>query len=310
MDEHTISQLCVHCLSETPRSIERCAVGQGNYVFIAACSRRKYVVRCSSERGAYDRTAHWLEQLARIGIPVPEVVAKGRVGEFEYLILTYLEGRDIGLVYGQLSDADKREIAREIVGIQNRVAALRSEDVEPRWSWRAVVDDMLRRARERIAANGYFDVEKVDRLWSSSEKLDGYFSNIAPTAYLDDVSTKNLLIHNGRISGIVDIDWMGAGDRLTYVAMTNMALLNMDCDTDYVTYILEEMRISDIERRAFLFYTLMYCVDFMGERGMRFMDKVVEVNGPVIDRLNRLYDLLWEEWTDCCAQLPSPDETR
>ena len=104
------------------------------------------------------------------------------------------------------------------------------------------------------------------------------------------ISSKNLLIHNGRISGIIDIDWMGAGDKLTYVALTNMALLNMEYDTDYVTYILDEMQVGDAEKRAFLFYTWMYCVDFMGERGMQFMDKTVEINKAVIDRLNRIYD--------------------
>ena len=301
MNENIISQLCIQCLFETPHSIERCAVGQGNYVYIVECSVGKYVVRCSSERNAYDSTVFWLEQLALIKIPVPKIIAKGRFGEFEYLVLSYFEGKDIGLVYLQLSDDEKKEIAKEIVHIQNRVATLRLKNVEPQWSWRSLVDDVLERAKERIAVNGYFKIEKVDRLWESAEALDEYFSSIEPIAYLDDVSTKNLLIHNGRISGIIDIDWIGIGDRLTYVAMTNMALLNMEYDTDYVKYILDEMQLSDIQKKAFLFYTLMFCVDFMGERGMQFMDKFVEVNKQIIDRLNSIYDSLWDEWKRCCT---------
>lgn len=302
MNEQMVSQLCIECFSESPQSIERCAVGQGNYVFIVECSETKYVVRCSSECGAYNDTVYWLEQLASLEIPVPKIIARGKFGEFEYLFLTYFEGKDIGLVYPQLSDVEKKEIAREIVRIQDQVAALRIEDVDPQWSWRSSIDEMLERSRERIATNGYFEVEKVDRLWKAAEELDEYFSSIEPIAYLDDVSTKNLLIHNGRISGIIDIDWMGMGDKLTYVALTNMALLNMECDTDYVKYILDEMHLSDIQKRAFLFYTLMFCVDFMGERGMQFMDKFVEVNRQIIDRLNRLYDALWEEWKNGSAE--------
>ena len=296
MNEEMVSQLCLQCLSESPLSIERCAVGHGNYVFIAECSEEKYVIRCSLEHSAYDHTVYWLGQLASIEIPVPKIIARGKFGDFEYLVLSYFEGKDIGLVYSQLSDADKKEIAKEIVHIQNQVATLRLENLEPQWSWRSSINDTLERAKERIAVNGYFEVEKVDRLWESAEELDGYFSSIEPIAYLDDISTKNLLIHNGRISGIVDIDWIGIGDKLTYVALTNMALLNMECDTDYVKYILDEMRLSDDQKKAFLFYTLMFCVDFMGERGMRFMDKFVDVNEQIIDRLNRLYDSLWDEW--------------
>ena len=296
MNEKIISQLCIQCLSEPPQSIERCTVGHGNYVYIVECSHMKYVIRCSQEPEAYKDTIYWLEQLSTIDVPVPKVIAKGKASEYEYLILSYIEGRDIGLIYSQLQDEDKKVIAKEIVQIQNQVATLKLEDVEPDWSWCTIVKDMLERAQKRIAENGYFQVEKVDRLWETAEQLDEYFAMVQPVAYLDDISSKNLLIHQGRISGIIDIDWIGIGDKLTYVALTNMALLNSGFDTDYVKYILEEMQLDDIQKKAFLFYTLMYCVDFMGERGMRFMDKVVEVNEQIIDRLNGIYDLLWDEW--------------
>lgn len=300
MDENTIYQLCVQCLYKTPQSIERCAIGQGNYVFIVDCPKGKYVVRCSTECSAYNESVYWLEQLTAIEIPVPKIIAKGTFGGYEYLILSYFEGKDIGLVYSQLSDADKKEIAKEIVHIQNKVAGLKLKNIDAQWTWHSEINYMLERAKERIVANGFFEAEKVDRLWKLAEQLDEYFTNIKPIAYLDDVSTKNLIIHNGHISGIVDIDWIGIGDSLTYVALTNMALLNMECDTDYVKYILAEMRISDVQKKAFLFYTLMFCVDFMGERGMKFMDKLVEVNEQIIDRLNKIYASLLDEWENCC----------
>lgn len=49
------------------------------------------------------------------------------------------------------------------------------------------------------------------------------------------------------------------------VVLVYKALLDLGYDTDYVQCILEEMQISDMERRAFLYYTLVFCVDFMGE---------------------------------------------
>lgn len=296
MNEQIISQICLECFSETPGVIERCAVGQGNYVYIAECNGAKYVVRCSSEKGAYDNSIYWLEKLSSIEIPVPKVIAKGKYGKYEYLILAYIEGKDIGLVYQQLNDEDKAAIAKEIVHIQKQVATLELKDVEPDWSWLTFINDMLDRAGERIAANGYFEAEKAERLRKEMVRLKEYFEAVKPIAYLDDISSKNLLIHNGRISGIIDIDWIGIGDKLTFAALTNMALLNLEYDTDYVKYILEEMQVNGVEKKAFLFYTLMYCVDFMGERGMQFMDRTVEVNEQIIDRLNGIYDRLWEEW--------------
>ena len=296
MNEKMISKLCLEYFAEKPQTIERCAVGQGNYVYIVVCNGTEYVVRCSSESGAYDTSIFWLEKLALIHVPVPKVIAKGKYNEYEYLILSYIEGKDIGIVYDQLTDEDKRVIAKELVHIQNRVSTLELEAVEPDWSWFTFINYMLERATERIVKNGYFDVEKVERLRRQLGQLEEYFTGVRPVAYLDDISSKNLLVHNGQISGIIDIDWMGIGDKLTYVALTNMALLNMEYDTDYVKYILEEMQVNDVEKKAFLFYTLMYCVDFMGERGMQFLDKQVEVDAQVVERLNNIYDLLWSEW--------------
>lgn len=297
MNEEEIVKLCINCFAKRPKRIVRCAVGQANYVYIVEFTEEKIVVRCSEETGVYKDTIYWLERLAALDIPVPRVLGRGTFGGYEYLILTYIEGKDIGLVYNELTVAEKREIARTVVGIQNKVSALQLQDIPADWTWKAFfVDDILVRAKERIITNGYFAPEKVERLIKAAERLGDYFAGIKPIAYLDDISTKNLLIHEGRVAGVIDIDWMGVGDKLSYVAMTNMALLNMGCDTDYVTYLLEEMQLSEAERKAFAFYTLLFCVDFMGERGMQFMDKRVPVSAEIVEQMNGIYEKLWREY--------------
>ena len=300
MNEEVVAKLCKECFDEEPKGIERCAVGHGNYVYIVELADGKVVVRCSEEIGAYKDTIYWLEKLETIDIPVPRVLGKGMFESYEYLILTYFEGRDIGLVYTELTAGEKREIAKTVVEIQKKLSELQLEDIPEDWSWKDVfVDDMLTRAKERIIANGcYFDPEKVERLIEAAKEpeLADYFASIKPIAYLDDISTKNLLIHEGRVTGVIDIDWMGEGDKLTFAAMTKMALMNMGCDTDYVTYLLNEMHLNEVEKKAFAFYTLLYCVDFMGERGMRFMDKQVPVSEEIVETMNGIYEKLWEEY--------------
>ena len=301
MNEEKIAELCLKCLAEQPKNITRCNVGHGNYVYIVELADRKVVVRCSEETGAYKDTIYWLEKLETIDIPVPRVLGKGVYEGYEYLILTYFEGQDIGLVYTKLTDEEKREIAKTVVEIQNRVAVLPLEHISADWSWRvSYVEDSLNRSKERIIANGcYFEPEKVDRLMEVSKEpeLAEYFETIKPVAYLDDISTKNLIIHEGRVTGVIDIDWMGEGDRLTFVALTKMALMNMGCDTDYVTYLLDEMCLTEMEKKAFAFYTLLCCVDFMGERGMWFGDKQVPVSDEIVETMNGIYEKLWEEYS-------------
>ena len=296
MDEKKALEIFEKHICTKIRKIERCGVGHGNYVYIVSGETDKYVIRCSDEDDAYKNTIHWLKRLKEINIPVPEIIADSKYKNYNYIILSYLSGQDLGIVYPTLSNDEKRIIAREVVKIQNTVSTIELEDVEDNWYWYSFIQYMLERAKERIENNGYFDIDKIEQLYKMSEVLQDYFNQIKPVAYLDDISTKNLLIENGKVSGIIDVDWIGIGDKLTYVALSNVALLNMDYDTNYVDYLLEEMDIKQAERKAFIYYSLLFCVDFMGERGMQFGDKRIDVNETIIKRLNQIYDNLIIKW--------------
>jgi len=281
-----------------PDHIERCSIGVGNYVFIVSCDTERYIVRCSKEENAYQDTVYWLEKLNSIDVPVSRIICSGQYKEIEYVILTYIPGKDIGLVYNDLSTGEKRAIARDVAAIQRKVARLEISPPEPDWQWSNFIMEMLDRAQTLIVQNGYFRAELVEQLRTQSLCLREHFASVKPVPYLDDISTKNLLIENGQISGIIDIDWMGFGDSLTYIALTCVALLNMDCDTDYITFLIEEVQPSKTQIKAFLFYCLMFCVDFMGERGTTYMDKTIEVNSQIIQRLNDIYQRLWNKWLE------------
>lgn len=297
MNEKTALEIFKKQISTEECNIERCEVGHGNYVYIISDETDKYVIRCNDENNAYENTIYWLRQLEKVNIPVPKVLANGKYQNYNYVILSYLDGKDLGIVYPTLSNDEKRKIAREVVRIQNVVSTIEVGDIEENWTWNnSFIQYMLDRAKERIEKNGYFDINKVERLRKMSKLLQDYFYQIEPIAYLDDISTKNLLIKEGAVSGIIDVDWIGIGDKLTYVALSNVALLNMDFDTDYIDYLLQEMKINQIEKKAFIFYSLLFCVDFMGERGMRFGDKRIDVNEIIINRLNKIYDNLIIEW--------------
>ena len=269
MNEEIIKQICLETMHKEPTSVENCAVGLSNYVFIVEIDHRKYSIRCSTEKNAYQTTVRLLEKLLGIGIPVPQVLFCGKAGQYDYAILTYIEGQELWAVYDSLTREDKKCLAKEIVQLQRNVALGLLETTEG-WSWMSFIHEILDRARALIKENGYFDEEKVTRIENQIPVLTGYFESVEPISYLDDVTTKNLLVKDGHISGIIDIDWIGIGDVLTFAALTHVALLNMECDTDYVRYILDEMNVDSRQYKAFRCYALMYCVDFMGERGTKY----------------------------------------
>lgn len=290
------SHLFIAVMDEEIIKIERCGTGLGNYVFIVdTILSNKYVLRCSEKKDAYDDTITWLTALHGCDVPVPKIISTGNFENYQYLVLSYIEGKELGDIYDQLTDDEKEQIAKEVINIQKHVANINCPPPYE-WSWKAFVEGMMSRSYELISANGYFEPAKIDTLRNIYEQLQEYISTVKPTLYLDDISTKNLLIKNGHVSGVIDIDWMGFGDELTFIAMTKVALMNMNSDTIYIDYLLAEIRPNKEQYKAFLFYCLLFCVDFMGERGTKFLDKVIPVNQEIIDRLNRIYDDLLFQW--------------
>ncbi len=47
----------------------------------------------------------------------------------------------------------------------------------------------------------------------------------------------------------------------------------MNLDIKYIDYLLDEIHPNTIEYKAYVFYCLMYCVDFMGKEVCSFLIK-------------------------------------
>ena len=118
MDITEACQLFDTVMNEKSSSIERCSTGIGNYVFIVSTHTAKYVLRCATEINAYNNTVHWLSRLQTCDIPIPKVLDVGRFENYEYLILSYTVGKDIGDIYIELTDGEKQQIFQCLVGCE------------------------------------------------------------------------------------------------------------------------------------------------------------------------------------------------
>ena len=138
--------------------------------------------------------------------------------------------------------------------------------------------------------NKIFDTAVCDNVSSAMDIFQNYLVNVEPLAFLDDITTKNVLIHCGKLAGIVDVDEICYGDSLLTIGLTNMSLLAMKTDTKYIDFWLDELNITPIQRKVVMLYTLVYCIDFMGEQGMKFDNgKVIPANQETIALLKSIY---------------------
>jgi len=302
--QEIVNRICLAEFSSQPVSIERNLTGIGSYVYTLTFPSGKFILKISPDRGVIEGSSYWLSRLKDLPIPIPRIVAINADASPAYCVLTFLEGKDLGAVYRALTDSQKKDIARRIFEYQTAVHGipqangfgyLRSytDSANMKPSWSDVVRSHIQRSEKRIIENGLFSPDYVNRVTGFLPRFLDYFSGIEPRAFFDDTTTKNLLIDDGRVTGIIDLDWICFGDRLYVIALTAMSLLAMDADLAYVEYWKGLERLSADRERALRFYTLVFCLDFMSEKGMRFnRDAIEPVQSEEIDRLKGIFERL------------------
>ena len=278
-------------LDEDVSSVTRFPTGLHHFVYdVALDSGRSVVVRIAEpgNRPHLQGALHWEAQLRPLGIPLPDLLHADLEMvrfAFPFLVLERLPGTDLGDVYDALSVEQRGDLAREMVDLQRRAArlpeapgygyALDSTGWGLAKRWRSVLRGSLRMTRSWIDSVGVVDpvwAERVGERLDAAKDLD----DVAPRAFLHDITTKNVIVHDGVLSGIVDVDSMAFGDPLWTVALTRMALLSRRRSTDYVDAWCAAMEPGSAPTDRLDLYTALHCVAFLGEVGQAFNRETAE----------------------------------
>ena len=137
------------------------------------------------------------------------------------------------------------------------------------------------------------DAGRAEPLRNAANGLAAHFESIRPRAFLDDITTKNVLIHEGNLAGIVDVDEICFGDRIAPIGLTKASLLSRGFVIDYIDYWSEALHLNEVERKALDFYAAASAFCFLAEQGQRFnRDGPVSVNTDEVRKLESLFDEL------------------
>ena len=247
---------------------------------------------------------YWQSLLQPLGLPLPAQLHADLSAPIPHVILERLPGDDLGNVYATLANDSKRALAAGIVDAQILTSRLpeatgfghalsyKDPALSRCQSWLQVVAASLERSRQRIKSAGVVDADLVDRLSPWLRRFEAYFSRVKPTPFLADTTTKNVIVHQGRLTGIVDVDEICFGDPLLTVGLTQMALLAAGSDTDYVAHWLALLNPSAAQRAMVDFYAAVFCADFLGEQGQSFNRTSTAVNPAKIAALELTLDEL------------------
>jgi len=308
--ESEVSCIVAEYLNCEAQSVRRFSMGLFHYVFdVQTKGGKRIIVRISTpvNRDYLRGGLYWNEKLRPLGVPLPKVLAHDLRGERPFVILERLAGVDLNDCYTKLSAEQKQSLACQIVEIQRHVSTLpeakgygfafsyEDKTLSQTSNWLQVLIKHLDRSRGWINQTKLCDENHVDRVQAALEGHHNYFDNVPPSPFLGDITTKNVIMEEGRLSGIVDVDDLAFGDSLLTLGLTEMSLLSSGWSTDYIGYWKESLAIGSDQEEALRLYTAMFCVCFMGELGMTFnRDESPSVSPDKVGDLEGILESLLE----------------
>jgi hypothetical protein len=291
------------------RDISRFPLGLCHYVYgVQLADGRALVLRVASRDNLplLRAAVAWDAVLKPIGVPTAQILeAHLEVtgpDDLPYLVLERLPGADLGDVYAGLTAAQRRQLAESVVEVQSRVSSMplgrgfgyvpSPTGPFPAASWSAVVEQNLARSRKRMEQNGS-SAPLHDRVGRLLRESAGYLDAVQPQGFLDDLTTKNVIVHEGRLSGVVDVDAVCFGDALYTPALAKVALIADGQEPDYVEAWLERLELRPEQTKAFDVYTAVFVLDLLSERGLHFnRPEPVVVSDDRESRLRQLFESL------------------
>jgi aminoglycoside phosphotransferase len=283
----------------TVRSCRRFATGLRHWVYdVEIADGTQLVVRLThaDNRAEVAGGVFWHEQLSMVGVPVPELIAADVEAAQPYMVLQRLAGTDLGNAFCDLSDRDLEQVATAVADCQARTAQLRRaggfgyalDYTTPlHTSWVEVLRQSIADSARRIESARVVDPRWSKAVAAKMDEFDDSFDDVSPKAFLHDATTKNVIVHHGAVTGIVDTDEMAFGDPLWAVALTHTSLLAARRSTDYVDQLVDAMGITNTERMSL--YTAIFALDFLSEVGHQFnRDRTPAISSEEINNLTAI----------------------
>ena len=291
----------------TVASVTRFPTGLCHHVFdVDLGTQGRVVVRIADpeQRRLLLGALAWSARLRPLGVPLPEVLDHDvrASAPLPYVVLERLPGTDLGLVHDDLTVGERRALALAVVEVQAAVHSLGpgggyggSADPQarpPQRSWADVVEANLRRSGERLRGAPVPLRDLHDRVSRLAADRRPHLEAVPPLPFLDDLTTKNVLVDGGRLSGVVDVDVVCFGDPLATPALTRASLAAAGSSSDYVEAWLDALAPDEQGRAAFDLLTAVFCLDIASEHGLVFnRDEPSVVDDDRVERLLTLGSL-------------------
>jgi aminoglycoside phosphotransferase (APT) family kinase protein len=272
----SVAQLINHHFAVDPMSFTRMSFGHSSSaVYDVVLPERHVMLKVNGDATALEGTEKNLNILAELGLPVSNILHSDMsCSRFPvaYVILEKISGTDLRYELAMMTKLQMTILAEQLVALQHRVMTLPEGQgfgwvaigqTAPFAAWADVVQRDLGRGGEALKRVGEDDL--YQRMAALARALTSYFASVRPVCFLDDITTKNVIVQHGQLQGLVDFDVVCYGDPLFWLSLTQTAVV-ADIGLPGQFYVNELIRCWNVpanEQQVIQFYSLLHALDFV-----------------------------------------------
>lgn len=308
-NSHTeiVKQISLKHFNKEPVQIERMKTGIDNEVYSVRVGTNDYIFRLN-KRESIKGSGFYIPIFKSKGIKVPDIIAEDYSKEtipYNYQILDKLKGADIDQIINSLSDEELKDIANEIVTIVKKLITLPTNNKfgyagvgreKFKLTWMEVVEEMLRTIKDRTAITATVKPEYLDIFQKALDKYASYFSTVPSQFYYDDMSSKNVIINNGKFNGLVDLDGVAYGDYLEGIGRIKASWYGTKYGEVYSKAVMDSLNLTEQQREIVAVYGLLNRIYWLSEIGIQFNQNTSGVIDTArVESANKVIDGLINE---------------
>ena len=282
MNQPLIQAISEKHLGEIPLEINRMTIGICNEVYELKYPSNSYILRMNKEKEWIYGTHEFLPLFQKLEIRTPSIVAEDySKSEFPfcYQIQTKLEGKDLLVVFNDLSESSLTAIAKEVSLIYDKFNTLPYEksfggltgiNEGNEASLLSMIKDQKKNIIERNKHSKVIDQEIMGLYHKLIEGYTNYFLSVRPKLYYDDMSSKNVMIHEGKFNGLVDLDFLMKGDYLQGIGGIIADWYGTEKGEFYINEILKHQKLDEFQQKVVKVYAIFHLIGWTSEEGIRF----------------------------------------
>jgi aminoglycoside phosphotransferase (APT) family kinase protein len=293
-----INIIIEHHFEELSKKIRRITIGICNEVYRVDLDNRSVIVRLSNTDKYLRGSEVHIPEFQALGIKVPKILASDyskTIIPLCYQIQNEIKGKDLGIVIESLNQNQLSKLAGEIATIIRKVKTLPvtkqfgliwggDNDVSDSWSER--MDLWIQESIMRGRSTGVIDQQVEQIALKLYAQYKSYFDRVESIMYYGDMSSKNVMVHRGALSGLVDLDGLTQGDPLEPLGRIKLSWYGTSHGEFYFNALVKELDLTPSELQYVTVYALLNQFSWMCENGVQFNQNTK----PIVDEGKRKRD--------------------